>query len=362
MAGDASYRVEEFLEAITSQLDRTQDALRLKAVNRPLTYAIRDFSLDMHVFVELDHEGRVRFRNSGPNESGASTVTIGFTTITRPMIEENTIGLSEVQGPSLDDLGLDQGEQRQLEKLGVRNAAQLKRLNSSSGEGAVARFSNVPVNRLRAALQASRPQVDNVAPENGTHNGADRREADVRVPKGSRRLRLEGANLRELRNHGTASLQGVAVPIVSSADDHLVIDLGNLEARGRLEIDTGDGDVLAFQLNGDVDETRVLGREELGPPGDIDLPCAPFVRTGRRTGVDVRRTRGGTGAVAHLPDPGRRDRATRPNREPVARASYRAVRSGGVLRDRAGDGVVSGSSGASRPRRDRSAAPFRACC
>ena len=46
MAGDSSFRCEDFLEAITSQLDRTQDALRLKAVNRPLTYAIRDFSLE----------------------------------------------------------------------------------------------------------------------------------------------------------------------------------------------------------------------------------------------------------------------------------------------------------------------------
>ena len=30
----------EFLEAITAQLDQTQDALRLKAVNRPLTFAL----------------------------------------------------------------------------------------------------------------------------------------------------------------------------------------------------------------------------------------------------------------------------------------------------------------------------------
>ena len=189
MSVDGSFRIEDFLEAITSQLDRTQDSLRLKAVNRPLTYAIRDFSLDLKVFVELDPEGQVRFRSSGPTDTGASTVSIGFTTITRPMIEENTIGLEEVQSPALDELGLDAEEQRSLAKIGVRNAAQLKRLHSSSGEGALVKFSNVPVNRLRAALQASRPQVDRLGPDREPANGEASRspgrgEPSIRVPRG----------------------------------------------------------------------------------------------------------------------------------------------------------------------------------
>lgn len=277
MPGDASFPVEDFLEAITSQLDRTQDALRLKAVNRPLTYAIRDFSLDLRVFVDVDDDGRVRFRNSGPNEAGASTVTIGFTTITRPMIEENTITLAEVQGPSLDDIGLQPDEQRRLEKLGVRNAAQLKRLNSSSGEGAVAKFADLPVNRLRAALQASRPTVDRVG-DDSSAGRASRRDVDVAVPRDTRRLRLEGSNLRNLGRAGTASLDGNAVPIVSDADDHVVIDLGGLEPRGRLEIDTGDGDVLAFQLRHDepsIDLTApAISTVEPAPPATPSGPPA----------------------------------------------------------------------------------------
>lgn len=268
MPGDASFRVEDFLEAITSQLDRTQDALRLKAVNRPLTYAIRDFALDLRVFVEVDDDGRVRFRNSGPNEEGASTVTIGFTTITRPMIEENTITLAEVQGPSLDDLGLQPDEQRRLEKLGVRNASQLKRLNSSSGEGAVAKYADVPVNRLRAALQASRPTVERVAEDGAGGARVARRDVDVNVPRDARRLRLEGSNLRNLGRSGTASLDGTAVPIVSDADDHVVIDLGGLEPQGRLEIDTGDGDVLAFQLRVGEPPLRAVSESPLSGPPD----------------------------------------------------------------------------------------------
>ncbi len=249
MSADSSYPVQDFLEALTAQLDRTQDALRLKAVNRPLTYAIRDFSLSLQVFVEMDDDGQVRFRSSGPSESGASTVSIGFTTITRPMIEENTINLTEVQSPTLDELGLAPQEQRQLERLGVRNAAQLRRLNSSSGEGALAKFADLPVNRLRAALQAGSPAVHQVEPEQPPEVTAPpRTDPEVRVPAGTRRLRLDGRNLGALTNGGSARLDGVGVPIVAAADDHAVIDLGHLPPSGRLELDLDDGVALAFQL------------------------------------------------------------------------------------------------------------------
>jgi hypothetical protein len=125
-AAERLISVEEFINSITVQLDRVQDALRLKSLNRPLTYALKDFSLDLQVFVALDPTGHVRFRNSGPNEAGASTVRLGFTTITKPMIEENTISLAATRSPSLDQIGLDPGQRNKLEQLGVHNAAQLR--------------------------------------------------------------------------------------------------------------------------------------------------------------------------------------------------------------------------------------------
>lgn len=255
MSADGAFRVEDFLEAITSQLDRTQDALRLKAVNRPLTYAIKEFGLDLKVFVEMDRDAQVVFRSAGPDDVGASTVSIGFTTITRPMIEENTITLSEVQGPSLDQIGLNDGEQRNLERVGVRSVAQLRRLNMSSGEDAVARFANVPVNRIRAALQATRPSVDRLRPDDDASPDRDGRDGlarpSVRVPAGTRRLRLDGSNLRGDGQPTLARLNGMAVPVVEADHDHLTIDLENLNPQGRLEIDVAGGETLAFELSGD---------------------------------------------------------------------------------------------------------------
>lgn len=159
----AGFLVEDFITSITTQLDRVQDALRLKAVNRPLTYALKELHLELKVFVDMDAQGHVMLRAAGPNEAGASTLAMDFTTITKPMIEENTISLAATRSTPLDNLGFRPEEQRRLERLGVTNLAQLDRLNGSTGVSTVARMAAMPVDRLRQALIAGRPQLGPVA-------------------------------------------------------------------------------------------------------------------------------------------------------------------------------------------------------
>ncbi|MFA3916420.1 hypothetical protein [Ruegeria hyattellae] len=169
MSPAGGYPIEEFLEAITAQLDQTQDALRLKAVNRPLTFALKDFNVDLKVFVEMDQAGRVTFRPAAPNEEGASTVSIGFTTITRPMIEENTISMEMANAPTLDELGLAPDERRQLARVGVRNAAQLRNLERNAGDEGLSRHSGINLGRIRGALNLARPRLSDVVdPETAT--------------------------------------------------------------------------------------------------------------------------------------------------------------------------------------------------
>lgn len=168
MSPAGGYPIEEFLEAITAQLDQTQDALRLKAVNRPLTFALKDFNVDLKVFVEMDQAGRVTFRPAAPNEEGASTVSIGFTTITRPMIEENTISMEMANAPTLDELGLAPDERRQLARVGVRNAAQLRNLERNAGDEGLSRHSGINLGRIRGALNLARPRLSDVVDPEST--------------------------------------------------------------------------------------------------------------------------------------------------------------------------------------------------
>lgn len=264
MPGDNSYLVEDFINAITAQLDRVQDSLRVKAVNRPLTYALKDLALDLQVFVEMDNDGHVRFRSSGPNEAGSSTIHIGFTTITRPMIDENTISLAVSRSPSLDELGLDPDERKRLEQIGVSNAAQLQNLGAAAGHATISRLSGIPVDRLRAALGLSRPRLSQVTPEPDGNvaqapgfqrtppQAVVRQPAPgfpiVRVAPGVSRLRLAGRHLTAESGPPDVRLDGEPLSIAHADDDHVIVQLPPYAQSGTLSVQLPDGDESAYEL------------------------------------------------------------------------------------------------------------------
>jgi hypothetical protein len=272
--GDGSFLVEDFLGAITSQLDRTQDALAIKAVNRPLTYAIKDFDMELKVFVDVDAEGRVRFRSPGPGETGASSLKIGFTTITRPMIEENTVALSLSRSPTLAEAGVPEAERQRLERLGVRNTSELRRLGQSAGTAGVSRLADVPVDRLRAALSFGRPRVGAVGPAvpapgrpvppvtaqppapgrpvppvTAWPPRPAQPPTPVFLPPGTKQIELAGRNMLVGGVPPAIRLRGQSLPLAVAEDDRVVAELPpDLPAAGTLEVDHGDGEVDTYEL------------------------------------------------------------------------------------------------------------------
>jgi|GEM_PF-716864 len=274
MSAAAGFLVEDFLEAVAAQLDRTQDALRLKAVNRPLTFAVKDFAIDLNVFVELDQEGEVRFRPASAGEDGASTVRIGFTTITRPMIEENTVGLEMTQSAPLEDYGLDTADRRRLERLGVRTAGQLRNYAKHTGDDGLglSRLSGINTDRLKQALQLSRPRLDairadpplaavppRILPQDGglpmepPSFGGPSPSAppmpEVRVAQGSRRLRLDGAQLVEGGRGILARLGDRPLKIAEAGAQSVVLEIPEDAGDGVLHVELPDGRTDSYSLS-----------------------------------------------------------------------------------------------------------------
>lgn len=304
---EGGFLVEDFIQAITTQLDRVQDALRLKAVNRPLTYALKDLSLELRVFVEMDAEGNVRFRNSGPNETGASVVNLGFTTITKPMIEENTISMAATRSPSLQEMGLSREEQQRLERMGVRNAAQLNALGRNAGLQTVSRFTDLPLDRLRKALGSARPTLGGVQPgpvapvqqpprtpvkplpppvqppKKVTTPGklpvftpppaaqpvpvSTQPVRRIVLPAKTPRLDIRGANLLAFGGEPEARLNGRPVAIRDLDDDRLVLEHADGFENGSLEVTLPDGETVAYELSVAEPEPFAdeLGFEEYDP-------------------------------------------------------------------------------------------------
>lgn len=236
--------VEDFLSAIGEQLDRAQDSLAIKArTGRPLTWALREMKLALQVFIEVDPQGHVLWRTAGPNETGASTVNLEFTTITRPMIEENTYSvLDDSDARPFDSFGaaadLSDEERIRLRRLGVRTVGQFRRLSpqGQAGLAAIGDMVGVPVSKLEAALRASaRPSV--------TGHDTVRRDDQTL-------LRVHGQNLSD-GTHPEVRLAGEPVEVVEARSTHLLVRPLEHHHSGQIEVMVnGDRATGFFRLPG----------------------------------------------------------------------------------------------------------------
>jgi hypothetical protein len=249
--------VDEFVQAVGAQLDRAQDALALKVStgNRPLTWALKDLAIELRVFVEFDERGRMMLRSAGPNEKDASALHFSFTTITRPMVEENSWRFQTESDPrSLDDIGaaadFDGETQRKLELLGVRTVGQLKELDPMAVQAVV----GIPATKLQAALAASaRPAVTG--------------QEVVARPDGTSLLRIHGANLTsgplpEVR------LSGQPVEVLEATPRAVLVRPLAVHDEGQVEVFTGGQRATGwFRLGGGNGNGHGNGHGQAPPAG-----------------------------------------------------------------------------------------------
>ncbi|MBD1844528.1 IPT/TIG domain-containing protein [Cyanobacteria bacterium FACHB-63] len=233
--------IEEFIQALTSQLDRAQATMGLKArFGLPLTFAVKDISIDLRAQVEMV-KSQIRIRPAGANEDNASILHFAFTTITRPMIEENTVQM-QADEPSLKEVLGDEitdEEQRRLEWAGIRSVSQLKELQNQKSEHVIEQVAQIPALRLRAALErASRPHVSRVVSE-----GADR-------------LRIRGLNLKQDQDP-SVRIGGEPVTVLEANDRELLVAPLSHQMSGALEVETAPGIIATTELNPPSEQLNV---------------------------------------------------------------------------------------------------------
>jgi hypothetical protein len=242
---DAGLPIEDFIHALTSQLDRAQSALALKAkVGLPLTFAVKDLSLDLRAHVDMT-ESAVRIRPAGPGDVETSVIHLSLTTITRPVIEENTRQLEAEPDDhqTLQDVLPDasEDERRRLEWAGIQTVKQLRDLQREHGEQAVERVAQIPVMRLRAALErASEPRITSITPET----------IQTPVSSGGTLLRIRGHNLlMESGASPTVRIGGEQVPVLHAGEKGLVVAPLPHQFSGTLSVEPSPGVVAVKEFN-----------------------------------------------------------------------------------------------------------------
>lgn len=239
-----SLPIEQFVQALTTQLDRAQSAMALKARNLklPLTFAVKDLTLDLRTHVEMVRS-EVRLRPAGPGEKDASILHLSLTTITRPMLEENAVeSLAAPEEPTLKEaLGdqLTEEEQRRLEWAGVHTVKQLRDLDQRRGTEAIQRVAMLPIDRLRAALtRAAQPAITRVTNEPTPQPGGGSRN----------RLRIRGLNLLGANSQPSVRIGGEEATIVHASENEIVVAPLAHQFGGDLVLETDPGVLTAAKM------------------------------------------------------------------------------------------------------------------
>jgi hypothetical protein len=251
-----AFPVEEFVQALSAQLDRAQDTLALKArTGRPLTFALKDMAVELKVFWEVQN-GRLLMRHMVPGEEGASTVRFTFTTITRAMVEENTfaVGMDD-DGRRLEEVApgdpLADEDRRKLELAGVRTVGQLKRMSQGADPKQVGTLLDIPVNRLERLLrQSAQPMVSRTEAVGGA--------------RGRKLLRIRGANL-SAADPPEVRLNGERVEVMEARPNELLVRPMSHHREGELEIRVGEARAQGFYDLVDDENAPREGGEPLRP-------------------------------------------------------------------------------------------------
>ena len=122
------WNLEAFLDSLIVELDRARETLAVKAINKPLTYAVKDVNLEMQLFPSFDGR-KVQFVTAQPGQAGASKIAIQLGSITDQQIRKTTREPVTKDDISIDVIDeIDEDTKLTLQKIGVSSVSDLEEM------------------------------------------------------------------------------------------------------------------------------------------------------------------------------------------------------------------------------------------
>ncbi|WP_137846503.1 hypothetical protein [Microbacterium sp. 2FI] len=209
MAENVPWRLEDFVDSLVVELDKTRETLAVKAINKPLSYSVKEVSLDVNAFPTYA-EGSVRFVTARPGEEGSSRLSIQLNSITDQQVRASTKDRSDA--PSAERLEVDEPTRTKLRRIGVSSLEDLKDLQTRKVDLGAATDSDIDYGEIARKIQQSRraksaPVIDGVS---------------MSQSDGQPVLLLEGRNLSvDGSFEPVAVVNGVLAEVVSRGPAHL---------------------------------------------------------------------------------------------------------------------------------------------
>lgn len=154
-AQNSAWALEEFIDSLVVELDKTRETLAVKAINKPLSYSVKELSLDVNAFPSYDGDA-VRFVTAQPGQAGASKVTIQLGSITDQQVRATSNIPSSTADIPLEQVKVPKETKKTLRKLGISSVNDLKAIQKKNVDLRQVSESDIDYSDLANQIEKSR--------------------------------------------------------------------------------------------------------------------------------------------------------------------------------------------------------------
>jgi hypothetical protein len=213
---NTAWQLEDFVDSLVVELDKTRETLAVKAINKPLSYTVKDLALDLNIFPSYDGD-RVKFITAQPGQQGASKVTIQLSSITDQQVRATTKVPGKKNDINIDEIDVDKATKKQLHKLGVNSLDDLKQIEQKNVD--LQKVSDNAIDYKALANQIQKSRRGQTPPRVGAVSlSID----ENKVPY----LLIQGENLAiDPRFHPVAVVNRMLAEVLSSSDKEVKLQI-----------------------------------------------------------------------------------------------------------------------------------------
>jgi hypothetical protein len=166
-AENTAWQLEDLVDSLVVELDKTRETLAVKAINKPLSYTVKEVALDLNIFPSYDGD-QVAFVTAQPGQTGASKVTIQLNSITDQQVRATSKMSPGKDDISIDEVDVDKATKKTLRKLGVSSADDLQQIERKNVDLRKVSDNEIDYTKLANQIQKSRrgqtpPRVNGVS-------------------------------------------------------------------------------------------------------------------------------------------------------------------------------------------------------
>lgn len=183
-ASNKAWNLESFIDSLVIELDKARETLAVKAINRPLTYTVKDVGLDLHLFPTFNGD-EVKFVTAQPGQSGASKLSIQLGSITDQQIRQTSKEPITKDNVAIEAIDIDRETKKTLRKMGVSSVNDLEKLEKKNVD--LEKVSNKKVDYKNLADIINKSKRGNQPPSVG--------KVSLSLSAGNPVLVVEGDNL-----------------------------------------------------------------------------------------------------------------------------------------------------------------------